>query len=316
MSSGFERLEDVVLDEVFPDVDLALRRGRHIDRDDGNWYSFLVDAEALLIPLYRRYGAELVHRSDGYFFLLPNSDKLGKKHLSVAEMLVGQALTLLYLDPGTVQQGGVVTREQVLAHLASVMGSDALVHALNPKRRRYDERVAQETARARVAEAIRRLCALGFAETLPDDKIRLRPGLMRFAEPVRGQTSPGEALQRLVAAGEVVLAPEGQDDGGDDDDHSGADDELASEAELTSGEQDEHQPSDPAPGVQEQRDEDAPRDTVPDADGQDPQTAPDEHVTDEHVTEDERTAPDEQLSEEERDARIYELQALLDEDEA
>src|SRR5687767_10921149 len=101
--ANFERLEDVVLDEVFPDVDLALRRGRHLDRDDASWYSFLVDAQAQLEAFYRRFGCELVHKSDGYFYLLPTSDKLGRRHLSQAEMLVGQALTLLYLDPHTVQ---------------------------------------------------------------------------------------------------------------------------------------------------------------------------------------------------------------------
>ena len=41
----FPTLQDAILDDVFPDVDLALRRGRHIDRDDAAWYALLVDAE-------------------------------------------------------------------------------------------------------------------------------------------------------------------------------------------------------------------------------------------------------------------------------
>jgi chromosome partition protein MukE len=203
----FSRLEDVVLDESFPDVDLALRRGRHIDREDGAWYAFLHDSAAFLGPFYERYGCELVHRTDGYFFLLPMGDRLGRHHLSVPEMLVGQALTLLYLDPATVQQGGLVRREQLFAQLASTLGSDALVRVLNPKRRRLDERVAEETARAKLNEALRRLAALGFVELLDDDGLRLRPALLRFAEPVRGTAAPDEALERLVRAGEVAFAP-------------------------------------------------------------------------------------------------------------
>ncbi|HYP98492.1 MAG TPA: chromosome partition protein MukE [Polyangiaceae bacterium] len=198
-------LGDVVGDELFPDVDLALRRGRHIDREDNLWYTFLVDAQALLEAFYKRYGCELIHPADGYFYLLPTGDKLGRRHLSVPEMLVGQALTLLYLDPATLQSGGVIKRADALSHLAAVMGSDALTRAFNPKRKRVDERVAQETVRGKFAEALRRLATLGFVDLLDAEALRLRPGLLRFAEPVRGRGSPAEALERLVARGELVL---------------------------------------------------------------------------------------------------------------
>lgn len=206
-ATKFLTLGDAVLDEHFPAVDLALRRGRHVDRDDTAWFGFLVDAADVLEPFYRRFGAELVYRTDGYYYLLPTGDKLAKRQLSVAEMLVGQALTLLYLDPGTVEQGGRVRREQVLAHLATVMGTDALVRALNPKRRRYDERVAQETVRARVADALRRLGTLGFVEAVGSEELKLRPALLRFAEPVRAAADAGAALSRLVASGELALTP-------------------------------------------------------------------------------------------------------------
>ncbi len=198
-------LGDVVADELFPDVDLALRRGRHVDREDQLWYAFLVDAQGLLEAFYRRFGCELIHPADGYFYLLPTADKLGRRHLSVPEMLVGQALTLLYLDPATLEHGGVIQRTDALSHLAAVMGGDALTRAFNPKRKRLDERVAQETVRGKFAEALRRLAALGFIDLLESDTLRLRPGLLRFAEPVRGRGSPAEALERLVARGELVL---------------------------------------------------------------------------------------------------------------
>ncbi|HET7540527.1 MAG TPA: chromosome partition protein MukE [Polyangiaceae bacterium] len=216
----FLTLGDVVADELFPDVDLALRRGRHIDREDSSWYPFLVDAQALLEAFYRRFGCELTHPSDGYFYLLPIGDKLGRRHLSVPEMLVGQALTLLYLDPATLQSGGVIKRADALAHLAAVMGSEALTRAFNPKRKRVDERVAQEIVRGKFAEALRRLATLGFVDLLDADALRLRPGLLRFAEPVRGRGSPAEALEKLVARGELVLGegdiePELEEEDGD-----------------------------------------------------------------------------------------------------
>lgn len=223
----FEDIGQVVDHELFPDVDLALRRGRHIDREDAAWYAFLSDAQAPLERFYRRFGAELVQRSDGFFFLLPTGDKLGRRHLSPSEMLVGQGLTLLYLEPATVEQGGITSRDQLLSQLSASMGTEQLMLAFNAKKRRLDERIAQENVRARVSEAVRRLAGLGFVELLGDERIRLRASLLRFAEPVRGSGADVEALSRLVASGEVALTAEL-----DEDAEAGEHDEAAlSEAE-------------------------------------------------------------------------------------
>jgi chromosome partition protein MukE len=207
MDLHFSDLGDVVADESFPEVDLALRRGRHIHPRDERWYAFLTEAAGLLEGFYQRYGCELVQRSDGYFFLLPVGDGLGKRHLSVAEMIVGQGLALSYLDPAAVQNGGVISREELLNQLAAVMGGDALMRTLNPKRRRHDERLMQRTVRQKVNEALRRLAQLGFVELLEGEKLRLPPSLMRFAEPVRGLGAPSEALKKLIESGEVSLGP-------------------------------------------------------------------------------------------------------------
>jgi chromosome partition protein MukE len=232
--SGFAQLQDVILDADFPELDLALRRGRHIDRDDPAWFELLAQAQEHLEPLYRRYGCELVYKPDGYYYLLPTGDKISRRQLAAGDMLVGQALALQYLDPAAIERGGRVTMEELIAQLVAVLGSDALIRAFNPKRKRYDERVAQKTARARVAEAVRHLAALGFVD-VTEEQIRLRPALMRFAEPVRGLSEPAEALAKLVAQGEVTLEGEevageggagedGDDDGGDDDDDADPED--------------------------------------------------------------------------------------------
>jgi chromosome partition protein MukE len=99
-------------------------------------YEYLVDAQALLEAFYRRFGCELIQQSDGYFYLLPSGDRLGRRQLSAAEMLVGQTLALLYLDPATLQHGGVVGRELLLQRLAALLGTDILVRTLEPRRAR------------------------------------------------------------------------------------------------------------------------------------------------------------------------------------
>jgi|GEM_PF-317421 len=214
-------LQDVIMDADFPDLDLALRRGRHVDRDDAGWYSLLTDAQELLEPFYRRYGCELIHKTDGYFYLLPTGDKVSRKQLAATDMLVGQALALLYLDPAAVERGGVVTQEEVVSQLSAVLGSDALIGVFSPgKRKAKDERIAQRNVRQRVGEAMRRLAVLGFVELSEENAVRLRAALLRFAEPVRGLSEPAEALAKLVAQGEVALAP----DDGDADSDSDSDD--------------------------------------------------------------------------------------------
>lgn len=240
----FSRLEDVILDGAFPELDMALRSGRHVDRDDAEWYALIREGQDHLETFYRRYGCELVHKSDGYFYLLPTNDRLGRRHLSAGEMLVGQALALLYLDPKEASEGGLVTRERVLEHLAGIVGSEALILALNPKRRRYDERVAAETVRSKVESALRRLGTLGFVDLAFDGKVRLRAALLRFAEPIRGAGAPEENLERLIAAGEVVFAEHGED-GEDGAEKEDAEDGIESDEDGVEGEDGEDEPPPP-----------------------------------------------------------------------
>lgn len=222
-ASAFNSLEEALGDEQYPKVDLALRRGRHIGRDDGPMYEYLVDAQALLEAFYQRFGCELIQRSDGYFYLLPrpSNDALGRRQLTPGEMLVGQTLALLYLDPATLQQGGVVTRAALLQRLSGLLGADVLVRTLDPRRARrgkkYDERIAAESLRTKIGEASRRLADLGFVDLLDDARLRLRPALMRFAEPVRSLTDQSAALERLVRVGEIVLNEEDQEPEADED---------------------------------------------------------------------------------------------------
>ncbi|UVE70325.1 chromosome partition protein MukE (plasmid) [Burkholderia pyrrocinia] len=213
----FDSLEAVIADDRFPEVDLMLRQGRHVGRDDGVVYDYLGEAQSWLEPFYRRFGSELIYQSDGYFYLLPSGDRLGRRQLSSGEMLVGQVLAMLYLDPATLQYGGIVTREALLQRLSGLLGTDVLVRTLNPRRRKFDERVAADTVRTKVDEALRKLADLGFVDMVDSARLRLRPALMRFAEPVRGFADLGNALEQLVARGEVLLGDTVVAEDGDDE---------------------------------------------------------------------------------------------------
>ena len=200
---GFARLEDVILDPLFSEVDLDLRQGRHVNRHENERYGFLRDAHEHLVAFYRQYDCELRHATDGFFHLVPNGTGLGRRRLTTGEMLVGQALAIAYLDPETVRSGGVITSDQVVRRLAAIVGEERLVEALNPRRRRLDERIAEENVREEVDRALRGLSSLGFVDALEGGQIRLCPALLRFAEPVHGVEDRSKALQRLIAKGRI-----------------------------------------------------------------------------------------------------------------
>ena len=235
-TSSFQSLEEAISDEHFPEVDLALRRGRHVGRDDGTAYDYLVDALDHLEPFYRRFGCELMQRADGYFYLLPSGDRLGRRQLTAGEMLVGQTLALMYLDPATLQHGGMVQRETLLQRLSGLLGTETLVRTLNPRRRKFDERIAAETVCTKVAEALRRLTDLGFIDSVDDAMLRLRPALMRFAEPVRDLSDRQAALERLVRSGEITLGEAVEkDDSDEEDENDGSDGHSAEDDEEEAG---------------------------------------------------------------------------------
>lgn len=201
----YPRLEDVVRDELFPDTDIDLRQGRHIDLDDGARFEFIRDSRHHLASFYDRLGYDLMDDPGAsYYYLVPRADRLGRRRLSIADMLVGQVGALLYLDPATVQTGGFVSKSQVLEMLASLVGEDRLVQALQPRRRKFDERVVQEQTRREIDRAFRVLGSLGFL-TLDGEVVRLRRPILRFAEVVQGAGDISSALAKLVARGQFAL---------------------------------------------------------------------------------------------------------------
>ena len=211
----FQKLEEVVTDPLFAEIDTDLRHGRHVNNDETERYGFLRDAQAQLERFYRQYECELRRAADGFFYLVPNGDRLGRRRLSGAEMLVGQALALLYLDPQTVRSRGVIANAQVVQRLETLVGRERLVAELLPRRsKRLDERVAQDTVREEIGKALRGLAGLGFVNTVTTEEIRLCPALLRFAEPVRGLEDRCKALARLIAEGKVESdeADEARDD--------------------------------------------------------------------------------------------------------
>lgn len=211
--SPYHSLADALCDPLFPEVDVALRQGRHIHRAETDRYEFLSDANDHLERWYKKYDCDLVRSADGYFYLLPQQDKVRRRQLSLAEMLIGKVLALLYLDPATLQRSGIVERTLVFQSLATLVGQENLLLRLCPRRKRRDERTEQEQVRKELKQALISLCELGFCERLDEEMLRLHPPVLRFADSVRSADAPDEALRELIRAGKAVrVEPESPDE--------------------------------------------------------------------------------------------------------
>lgn len=210
----YPTLEAVLHDPLFPEVDVGLRSGRHYSLDgDIREYEFLQAAQEWLEAFYKRYGCRLLHGPESYYYLLSDGLLLGSRHMTVAEMLVGQTLALMRMDPAFLVRNGQIPEEKLLTMLEHLVGQERLLASLAPRTRGRDRGTDARKVREEVEKALHGLQRLGLVRRLADGDERLvlpRPAIMRFAEAVRDASDPAAALKRLVARGEARI-PESLD---------------------------------------------------------------------------------------------------------
>lgn len=216
----YNRLEDVLRDPLFPQVDVLLRSGSHIDMDDIKRYEFVEATAPYLEDFYSRYRCSLVHGPEGYYYLLSEGTMLGKKRLGAPEMLVGQVLALMRMDPANLTTAGRVRVDQILSTLEMIMGQEGLCDTLAPRRRGRDLAKDSEKVREAVGKAMQTLKRLGFV-AISDGEVLPKVSIARFMDPVRDQSDIMGSLEELVRSGKVLM---GEEPAGDDDEEADEDD--------------------------------------------------------------------------------------------
>ncbi|MGC8491398.1 MAG: chromosome partition protein MukE [Syntrophobacteraceae bacterium] len=207
----YNSLDQVILDPLFPGIDHRLRTGGHIDMDDIRSYEFLLQTEPLLQVFYEGYACRLVNGQEGYFYLLSEGDLLGRRRLSGAEMLVGQVLALLRMDPAYLKKAGQVPLEQILSHLEMLLGRQRLAELLAPRARGRDAEMDNRKIREAVDKAINGLARLGFITVdRTNGSVVAGRSITRFMEPVRDARDLASALEDLIKLGEVEVDDEEQ----------------------------------------------------------------------------------------------------------
>ncbi len=200
----YNSLDQVILDPLFPGIDHRLRTGGHIDMDDIRSYEFLLQTEPFLQVFYEGYACRLVNGQEGYYYLLSEGDLLGRRRLSGAEMLVGQVLALLRMDPSYLKEAGQVPVEQILSHLEMLLGRQRLAELLAPRTRGRDVETDNRKIREAVDKAINGLARLGFISIeRASDSVIPKRSITRFTEPVRDAREITAALEDLIKLGEV-----------------------------------------------------------------------------------------------------------------
>ncbi len=212
-------LEEVIADPLFPSLDHRLRGGFHVDGDDIAEYEFLELAADWLQGFYRRYQCSLVHGAEGYWYLLSEGELLGHRRLGTAEMLLGQVLALMRMDPAWLSETGWIPRAKVLETLEHLLGRERLAGLLAPRSRVRERHADDRRIREAVDKAINALESLGFVRQRRESgELMPRRPLMRFVAPVRGSGDPREALERLVREGELEFGEATADESGADAD--------------------------------------------------------------------------------------------------
>jgi chromosome partition protein MukE len=214
----YQSLEAVIADPLFARADLDLRRGRHIGADyDPFLFDFLTNAKPFLDSFYSRYEAVLLSRQEGYFYLLPDRlalpPPLGQRHLGAIDMLVGQALALMRLDPKWLESNLRIPEMAALDLLEQILGEERLLRFI-PRRRGKD--VDQDARKLREAyvsalRALERQCFIKREGRGNAVLIRPLVAVMRFADPVRTSEERGVTLESLIANGEIADTDEDAD---------------------------------------------------------------------------------------------------------
>lgn len=223
----YQHLVDVLDDPAFPDVDLALRGGRHIGPEDLDEHALVERSADLLADFYQRYGCRLACTSESVYHLVNDQGRLPRRTLSAGEMLVGQTLALLYLSPEVMAEAGEIPEQRLLEVLEELITPvERLVGLLVQGRKAgKNTEVDSKKARQAVATAVHRLSRLGFVDRVGDNLLP-RKAILRFTDPVRHQDDPHAGLAQLVGAGGVVLITNGPDSSAEDDDQPETDEEA------------------------------------------------------------------------------------------
>ena len=159
----YQNLGDVISDELFPELDSRLRRGEHIDSRHTKLFNMLNDATLWLGEYYHRYGVDLIHTPEDFYYLKPgNSQKqlIKSRKLDELTMVCGQVLALYHMDPEQLEGSGWISLDAIYERLRLLLDDAYLCKLL--ERRKLDTQADRDKGLETLRKAVRQLARLSM----------------------------------------------------------------------------------------------------------------------------------------------------------
>jgi chromosome partition protein MukE len=201
MTKEYDNLHDIVVDSLFPEIDVKLRMGWHCDEEDTGEYSFITLNYEWLAIFYENYGAELIRASEGFYYLRPGSRLFRAIKLRNEEMVVAHFLALMKMDPQYLETSGYFDLNELLSKIELLLGENEVARVLLRKKR--VKALVSDADVTNIRQALKRvlkeLSKLGFVTYDQDfTKIYPRKPIFRFLDPLKGIQKQTEALEQVI----------------------------------------------------------------------------------------------------------------------
>lgn len=219
MKKEYNDLHELIMDPLFPEIDVKLRGGWHCDEEEIEAYEFITRALDWVTIYYDLYGCELVYAAEGYYYLQPVSKLVKTYTLGIESMIVSQFLALMKMDPRYLESSGSFDFQELVDKIELLLGKNQ-INRIFLRRKREKEMVGEHDIanfHQAVKKSLRELARLGFV-TLNTDFSRIYPRkpIFRFMDPVRDLDNPEKALESVVRGEDPFLTdaeePEEEED--------------------------------------------------------------------------------------------------------
>ncbi len=219
MKKEYNDLHELIMDPLFPEIDVKLRSGWHCDEEEIEAYEFITRALDWVTIYYDLYGSELVYATEGYYYLRPVSKLIRTYTLGIESMIVSQFLALMKMDPRYLETSGSFDFQELVEKIELLLGKKQ-INRIFLKRKREKEMVGEHDIanfHQAIKKSLRELARLGFVSLNPDfSRIYPRKPIFRFMDPVRNLADPEKALESVVK-GEDPFMTDIADDAEEDD---------------------------------------------------------------------------------------------------
>ncbi|MCP4757424.1 MAG: hypothetical protein GY866_41720, partial [Proteobacteria bacterium] len=170
MTDEYNDLHELLMDPLFPEIDIRLRSGWHCDEEEIQAYDFITKALDWMTVYYDLYGSELVYASEGYYYLRPVSQLIKTYSLGTESMVISQFLALMKMDPQYLETSGTFHLQELIEKIELLLGRKQITRIFLRRKKEREMVGEQDIANFQqaVKRSLRELARLGFVTVNTD----------------------------------------------------------------------------------------------------------------------------------------------------